>query len=126
MVPSAVFDGIAVDVRRSGSVDMSKGDPANAAFIVRTSGRAVTRVIEGETLIVPIAGGVGDLEAIFTLNPIASRLWELLEHPVTRARLIEVILQEYDVSPDEAARDVAEFVDDLRAASLIESVTDGG
>ncbi len=35
----------------------------------------VTRVIEGETIIVPIKRTVADMEAIFTLNEMASIVW---------------------------------------------------
>jgi len=106
---------------------MAAADPANPALaVVRSAARSVTRLIAGETLIVPVADGVADLEAIFTLNPVGSRIWELLEPPVTYRRLVEVVAEEYDVSPDEAARDVADFVEDLRAAGLIESVEEEG
>jgi plasmid stabilization system protein ParE len=82
----------------------------------------VTRAIAGETLIIPIARATADLESIFTLNAVGSRIWELLEGPVAMPRLVETIEREFDVSPGDAARDVAEFLESLRAAGLIAPV----
>jgi len=79
----------------------------------------VTRAIAGETLVIPIARATADLESIFTLNPVASRIWELLERPTTTSQLVATIVQEFDVSPADAAGDVSEFLDSLRAAGLI-------
>jgi hypothetical protein len=95
-------------------------DP-DEGVVVRASTKCVTRVIAGETLIVPVAGGVADLEAIFTLNEVGSRIWTLLETPVSLQRLVDVIEAEYTVPRDEAARDVAEFLDTLRSAGLLGS-----
>ena len=95
--------------------------PHEALTLVRTS-NCVTRAIAGETLVIPIARATADLESIFTLNPVASRVWELLERPIATPQLVTTIVQEFDVMPADAARDVAEFLDSLRAAGLIEAV----
>jgi hypothetical protein len=87
--------------------------------IVRSSSSCVTRVIAGETLIVPIAAGVADLEAIYTLNDVGSRVWDLLESPTSTRQIAARIAAEYDVSAETAVRDVAEFVAALRAAGLV-------
>jgi len=82
----------------------------------------VTRAIAGETLIIPIVRATADLESIFTLNPVGSRIWELLEHPVAPSQLAATIAGEFDVSPADVERDVSEFLDSLRAAGLIAPV----
>ena len=79
----------------------------------------VTRHIAGETLIVPVAGHVMDLESIYVLNPVASRIWDLLKSPTTADRIADVVASEFAVSPQHAAEDVAEFLDALRARGLI-------
>ena len=94
---------------------------ADEAVVVRASTKCVTRVIAGETLIVPVAGGVADLEAIYTLNEVGSRIWSLLETPISFRRLVDVIEAEYTVPREEAASDVAEFLDALRSAGLLGS-----
>jgi Coenzyme PQQ synthesis protein D (PqqD) len=88
-----------------------------------TRGReVVTRQIADETLIVPIAGGVGDLDAIYTLNGVAARIWQLLEEPTTAERIVQAIQEEFNVDPDRAAADVTEFLAALGRARLIVGV----
>ncbi|HKB11034.1 MAG TPA: PqqD family protein [Vicinamibacterales bacterium] len=79
----------------------------------------VTREIAGETLIVPVTGHAADLEAIYVLNPVASRIWDLLRSPTTATRIAETIAGEFDVPAQTAADDVAEFVESLRSRGLV-------
>lgn len=79
----------------------------------------VTRTIGGETLIVPIRSGVADLECIYALNEVGSRVWELLNEHTPVQTILEAICSEYDVTPDEAARDISELLSSLQAAGLV-------
>ena len=47
----------------------------------------VTRQIAGETLIMPVAGRVADLESIYVLNEVASRIWQLSVRRPPRIKL---------------------------------------
>ena len=85
----------------------------------------VTRQIAGETLIVPVTGQVMDLESIYVLNPVGSRIWELLGSPTTADRIAEVVASEFAVSPQHAADDVVEFLESLGARGLIQQLTEG-
>src|SRR6202163_4004952 len=101
-------------------------DHANL-IVQRSDGRQsfVTRQIAGETLIVPVTGHVMDLESIYVLNPVGSRIWELLGSPTTAERIAEIVASEFAVSPEHAADDVVEFLDSLGARGLIQHVTEG-
>jgi len=79
----------------------------------------VTRHIAGETLIVPVTGRVMDLDAIYVLNPVASRIWDLLRAPTTSERIADTIASEFDVSVETATSDVVEFVESLRSRGLV-------
>ena len=85
----------------------------------------VTRQIAGETLIVPVTGHVMDLESIYVLNPVGSRIWELLGSPTTADRIAEIVASEFDVSAQRAADDVGEFLDSLGARGLIQQLAEG-
>ncbi|HMF93764.1 MAG TPA: PqqD family protein [Vicinamibacterales bacterium] len=94
----------------------------HARFIVQHADERrsyVTRQIAGETLIVPVTGHVMDLEAIYVLNPVASRIWELLRSPTTSERIAAAIASEFDVSVQTATDDVLEFVESLRSRGLV-------
>ena len=84
----------------------------------------VTRQIAGETLIVPIAGHVADLDSIYVLNDVASRIWELVRSPTSAGRIAEILASEFDVSPERAAQDVTEFLESLRQRELIQHVSE--
>ena len=85
----------------------------------------VTREIGGETLIVPVTGHVMDLDSIYVLNPVASRIWGLLRSPTAAEQLVEIIAREFEVSPQVASRDVAEFLDSLTTRGLIQALPKG-
>ena len=85
----------------------------------------VTRHIADETLIVPVTGHVMDLESIYVLNPVGSRIWELLRSPTTAERIADIVAGEFAVTPQDAADDVAEFLDSLNTRGLIQAVTKG-
>jgi hypothetical protein len=85
----------------------------------------VTREIAGETLIVPVTGHAMDLESIYVLNPVGSRIWELLRSPTSADRIAGIVASEFAVSPEHAAGDVAEFLESLNTRGLIQEVTKG-
>jgi len=79
----------------------------------------VTRQIAHETVIVPIGGSVGDLNAIFTLNPVGTKIWEMLGSAAPNDLIVQSICEEYAVTPEEAEKDLEEFQDSLHTAGLI-------
>ena len=80
----------------------------------------VARVVAGETLIVPIRAKVGDLASIYSFNGTGTLIWKLLETPKTVTELVTAVLQEYDVESEQATRDLAEFVGDMKSVGLVE------
>ena len=82
----------------------------------------VTREIAGETLIVPVTGRAMDLESIYVLNPVGSRIWELLRTPTTPDRIAGIVAGEFAVSPEHAAGDVTEFLESLTTRGLIQEL----
>ena len=80
----------------------------------------VTRRIADETIIVPVVGGVGDLDAIFTLNDVASHIWRLVEQQTTTVdAIVGDVVRSFDVTRERAEQDVLEFLDRLADAGLI-------
>ncbi len=64
--------------------------------------------IGGEAIMMSIEKG-----AYFGLNPVATRIWDLIEQPKSIAELIQTITDEYEVSAEQAAEDVQAFVADM-------------
>ena len=81
----------------------------------------VTRLIAGETIIVPIRNGVGDLNAIYTLNEVGTRIWQLIDGQTRVEQMIKAITAEYEVPKEEAEKDIVEYLDSLEQAGLIKT-----
>ena len=79
----------------------------------------VSRDIAGETIVVPVRGGVGDLNAIFTLNTVGATIWRLIDGATSLDGLASTVAAEYEVTPDDAARDVRAFVQLLTDKGLL-------
>jgi hypothetical protein len=80
------------------------------------------RSIVGETIIVPIKGGVGDLNSIYVLNELGTQIWELIDGKSSINRITEEICKAYDVGPEEAEKDTIEFINSLEGSGLIRSI----
>ena len=52
----------------------------------------LSRSIGDETIIVPVRGGVGDLDAIFTLNPVGATIWNLIDGATPLDRLAAAVV----------------------------------
>jgi hypothetical protein len=94
------------------------GPGGNQVYVKKTD--CVTRQIAGETIIVPIRGQVGDLESIYLLNGVGTRIWELIDGRRGVAEIGGEISKEYEVSQEEASGDMAYFLTSLEKAGLIQ------
>jgi hypothetical protein len=86
------------------------------------SGNVVSRVIAGETLIVPVRRGVADLASLYSFNEVGNTIWEALEKPRTVEELVAVIESAYDVTPEKAREDLATFLQEAQAAGVVQLV----
>jgi hypothetical protein len=89
------------------------------------TGEFVTRAVAGETIVVPITAGVGDLDSIYTLNEVGATVWELIDGTATVDAIVLAVAREFEVGPDQAKTDVLEFVTSLAEAGLIRPVGEG-
>lgn len=98
--------------------DPSPDFPAPGARPFR-SGEIVSRQIAGETIIVPIKSSPGELNDIFTLNELASSVWDLIDGDRSISDISMVIASEYDVAPDQALEDTRELIAQFTEATVI-------
>jgi hypothetical protein len=81
----------------------------------------VTRRIAGETILVPVAGEIGDLDSVYTLNNVGTFIWERIDGRQTAQAIAEAVSAEFDVMPEQAARDVDELLSALESKGLVVS-----
>ena len=79
----------------------------------------ITREIAGDTVLVPVGKAVYDANGLFILNELASFIWRLLPEVETEEQICKAVLEEYEVSEADAARDVAEFLGKLRELEIL-------
>lgn len=70
--------------------------------------------IDDEVIIMSI-----EADSYFGLDPVGSRIWELLEQPATMDELVSQLVQEYDVGEAECRQDAQDFVTEMVARGLI-------
>ncbi|NTV32936.1 MAG: PqqD family protein, partial [Deltaproteobacteria bacterium] len=63
--------------------------------------------------------GVGDLESIYTLNETAARIWDLLDGTAKGAEIKNKIVEEFDVTPEEAEKDLVHHLKELAGIKAI-------
>lgn len=90
-------------------------DVADNSRLARAEGLVASEV-NGEVVILSIDSG-----HFFQLNATGSRLWNLLERPMTVAELCTEARKRFAVDADACRRDVIEFVSGLVDKGLLES-----
>jgi hypothetical protein len=55
----------------------------------------------------------------FGLEPVGSRVWELIEKPVKVSELIDALLGKYDVDRETCEKDVLAFLEELNEAGIL-------
>jgi hypothetical protein len=93
-----------------------------AQNLYRRSGDVVCRQVGKESILVPIRNHVGNLESIFVLSDVAARIWELLDGPAPAERIIDTVCAEFEIDRETASADVAELLETLEQASLVNKV----
>ena len=87
--------------------------------VYKKSDSIVSRKIGDEFILVPIRQDVGDLESIYTLNETAARIWELIDGKSKVSQIKESLVEEFEVKPEEAEKDLVEHLQQLEGIQAI-------
>ncbi len=90
--------------------------------VYRRNDHFVFRRIEGETILVPIRGDVGDLDCIYSLNPVAALVWECLDGSHDLAAIKERIAGEFEVAGSDAETDLLSFIEEMKTIAAVTAV----
>ena len=74
--------------------------------------------IDDDLVMMDIAKG-----SYFSLNSVATRIWQLLETPLTFEALCGLLVAEYDIGPDQCRADVDEYLSRMQGLGLVKIVT---
>ena len=87
--------------------------------VYKKSDSVVSRKIADEFILVPIRQNVGDLENIYTLNETAAHIWELIDGKIKVREIKERIVEDFEVIPEEAEKDLVEHLQQLEGIKAI-------
>jgi hypothetical protein len=79
----------------------------------------VLRQVAQTWIVLPLAEETVNLSGILTLNDSGAMLWQQLEQGADEAALVRALTDEYEVTAEQAAADVSEFVEKLTRAGCI-------
>ena len=73
------------------------------------------RELEGESVILDL-----DSESYFGLDPVGTRMWQLVTEANSIQSAYDALVTEYDVAPETLREDLLELLDTLQGRGLIE------
>jgi hypothetical protein len=87
-------------------------NPALDAAYQRSS-RIVSRRIGNESVLVPIAGNVAEVDSLYTLNRVGAFLWERFDGRTDGHTLVAAVVSQFEVEREQAEADYLGFVGQL-------------
>ncbi len=61
-----------------------------------------------------------DTGKYFVIKGTGNDIWDMLQEEITPAQIIEKLLQEYDVTPEECEKSVMDFLEKMQAYQFID------
>lgn len=80
----------------------------------------ILREVAGEIIAIPVGKTALNFNGMICLNEVSAEIWKGLQEEKSKEEILEKILQEFDVSREEAAADLEEFLQQLRQNNLLE------
>ena len=85
--------------------------------IISVSPDQVSSQLGDESVILNVKTGT-----YFGLNEVGSRIWSLIQEPTSLDKVIQTLLDEYEVDPGQCESDVLDLIKELINAALIEVI----
>ena len=79
----------------------------------------VLRQVADTWVVLPLKTDTVDFNGMIRLNGSGAMLWKCLEQGATREELVQALTSQYDVSQEEAARDVDKFIETLNKVGCL-------
>lgn len=94
---------------------MSSENGGNRFYKVRRSADSAYRAVgdEGGLVVLPIRSEVK------VLNPVGSKIYSMLDGSHTEREIVDAVVNEFDIAPDEAERDLREFLKELEQHGML-------
>lgn len=74
----------------------------------------VARVIDDETILMPIYKTSDDINCIYTLNKSAALIWDAIDGKKTIGQIKAMVSKEFDSKPEEIDKEISDLLKDLK------------
>lgn len=81
---------------------------------IRRNGEVFAAEVDETVLLLNAEAG-----SYHSLNPVAARIWALLAEPTSETAIVDRLVEEFAVTPEECGKEVTSFISALRARGLI-------
>ncbi len=79
----------------------------------------VLRRIADLDVVIPIGNNIADFNGIISLNETAAFLWKRLTLKEELPQIVDALIEEYDVNPEIARKDIELFIEQLTQANIV-------
>lgn len=79
----------------------------------------VKREIAGDIILIPVGKTVYENNGLFVLNELGNFIWDLLPDAPDAQAICQAVLDNYEVSEEEARSDVEEFLRKLKEMDIL-------
>ncbi|MBE7043194.1 MAG: PqqD family protein [Ruminococcaceae bacterium] len=80
----------------------------------------ILKKILDDYIVVPVGEELVNFDAMITLNETGAFLWELLNEEKTEEELLKELCSVYDVSEEDAKKDISNFIALLQQTKVLE------
>ena len=87
---------------------------------MKLRGEFVIRKIVDEIIAIPVGDIALEFNGIIMLNNVSIIIWENLEKGTDIASLVNIITEQFEVTSQEAEKDIIDFLNGLKKINLIE------
>jgi len=92
--------------------------------VYQVSDRVASRKIVDEVILVPLRDSVAETENLYSLNEVGARVYDLVDGKRAVRDIVAAIVEEFDVSSEQAQNDVTQFIEQLLSIKSIEERPD--
>lgn len=79
----------------------------------------ILRQVAGNYIVIGVGDEAVDFNGMITVNETGAFLWKILENGATTEEMVSALTAEYDVSADDAKKDVSDFIAKLEDGKLL-------
>lgn len=104
------------DLMKDGKVSPQGDRPESMIRFIRNN-KTISGRLHDELVMMDLDQG-----KYFSLNSVATRIWELLERPMLPVELTNVLVEEYEIGVDQCREEVDDFLAEMVKLGIVKNI----